>query len=86
MEEKKAKYTDVMFEPGIGYDPVSKWVKKLIIFYAKHGFRVQSHDFRVTAATELYKQDKDLVKLQKHLNHSSVKVTQRYVKVSQREV
>ena len=75
-----------MFPGGEGSNPVNKWVKRLSKFYKKHGIKVQSHDFRVTTATEFYEEGKDLVKLQKFLAHSSIKVTALYVKKDEKEI
>ena len=72
--------SDVMFPGGSGSNPANKWVKKVTKFFNKKGLKVQSHDFRVTTATEMYEQTKDIVAVQQYLSHSDIKTTQRYVK------
>ena len=75
-----------MFPGGEGSNPVNKWVKRLSKFYKKHKIKVQSHDFRVTTATEFYEEGKDMVGLQRFLAHSSIKVTALYVKKDEEEI
>lgn len=51
-------------------------------FFGKHGIAVQSHDFRVTFATDYYEETKDAVQLQALLGHSKLEQTRQYIKSS----
>ena len=75
-----------MFQAGDGVNPSDKWVKRLSKFYAKHGLKVKSHDFRVTQATDYFEQTKSVVATKGFLGHSSINTTERYIKKSQKEI
>ena len=79
-KKREAKDDDVIFPGGLGKDPVNKWVKKVKKFFEKQGHPgVQSHNFRVTRATELYNEEKNIVLVKNWLGHSDVKITMRYI-------
>ena len=69
-----------MFPEGEGIDPASKWSIKVSKFFNKHELKVQSHDFRVTQATDFYKKTGDLVKTQDFMGHSHSNTTEKYIK------
>ena len=50
------------------------------------GVNVGTHSMRKTAGYNIYKSTKDLVGVSKALNHSSPKVTERYIGVDQEEI
>ena len=75
-----------MFPSGDSIDPANKWVWKISNFYRKHNMKVKSHDFRVTQATEYYRACKDIKQVSTLMNHSSTKVTERYIKLSKKEM
>ncbi len=81
-KERKAGDDEVMFPAGDGINPANKWVKKVAKFYKRRGYTVRTHDFRVTTATQLYEETKDIDAVQKYLAHQSITTTQRYVKTS----
>ena len=49
-------------------------------FYHANGIKVNSHDFRTTQATNFYNETGDIIATADLLRHSSVKVTQGYIK------
>ena len=53
--------------------------------HINHEF-ISTHSFRKTFATNAFNQTKDLVFVQKLLNHSSVSITQRYINVDQERI
>jgi len=56
MTSSGASEEKVMFPPGSNQNPTNKWVKKVRYFFqSKAGIKVQTHNFRVTLATDLYK-------------------------------
>ena len=55
----KAKDDDVMFVAGKGDNPARDHARWLQRFFQKKNEDVQSHDFRTTKATDLYKVTKD---------------------------
>ena len=55
-------------------------------FFKKHKLNVKSHDFRVTQATEFYRDTQDIVKTQNFIGHSKVETTLRYVKLARKEL
>ena len=56
MAASKASHEKIMFTPGEGRHVTSKWCKKVSRFFLKQGIKgVQTHDFRATLATDLYK-------------------------------
>ena len=56
MEASKASPETIMFTPGEGEHKTSKWCNKVRRFFASKGIKgVQTHDFRSTLATNLYK-------------------------------
>ena len=82
MEASQASLETTMFTPGEGRHQTSKWCKKVSRFFAKKGFPgVQTHDFRATLATDLYKaSNHDLKKVQTVLGHVKIETTAGYVK------
>ena len=69
-----------MLPPAAGPDPTINHARWLRRFFEKHGEDVQSHDFRVTSATMHYDKNKDILETSRFLGHSSVTVTQKYLK------
>ena len=56
MAASQASPDTIMFTPGEGRHKTSKWCKKVSRFFRKRGIEgVQTHDFRATLATDLYK-------------------------------
>lgn len=47
---------------------------------------ISTHSFRKTFATDAYNRTKDIVVVQELLNHSSVAVTQRYIRINKEKV
>ena len=80
MEDRNAKRTDIMFALGekVG-NPFEMWTKKVNRFLKTHHAGITTHDFRKTAATNLYKQTKDIVKVQRMLGHSGIEATRLYI-------
>ena len=74
-----------MFPPAAGTDKTINHARWLHRFFAKHGEDVQSHDFRVTSATMRYAASKDILETSRFLGHSSVTVTQKYLKPEEEE-
>ena len=74
-----------MFKPSSGADPTFNQARWLRRFFEKHGEDVQSHDFRVTSATMRYAASKDILETSRFLGHSSVTVTQKYLKPDEKE-
>ena len=81
-QERNANDDDVMFQAGDGVNPSDKWVKRLSKFFAKHGLKVKSHDFRVTQASDYYEKTKSVVATKGFLGHASINTTERYIKKS----
>ena len=74
--ELNARDDDTMFMPGDGKVPANKWVKTITKFFAKHGYKVKSHDFRVTQATSYYyKATKDIEKTRDFIGHAAISTT-----------
>ena len=56
IDASKASLDTIMFTPGEGRHKTSKWCKKVSRFFCRKGVKgVQTHDFRSTLATNLYK-------------------------------
>ena len=74
----------VMFEPGKSKRPTGRWCNTVKRFYEGFGEKVQSHDFRVTFATQLYDAtDKNLRKVQDYMGQANINTTAGYVRTSQ---
>ena len=84
-KELKAQDDQVIFPPADGADKTINHARWLHRFFEKYGEDVQSHDFRVTSATMRYAVSKDILETSKFLGHSSVTVTQRYLKPDENE-
>ena len=82
----RAEDDAMMFPPGEGPNPASKYSKWLTTFFKKNGEDVQSHDFRTTAATRHYNKTKDIMKTQKFIGHASSKTTERYIKLDEQQL
>ena len=55
-------------------------------FFKRRGEKVKSHDFRTTHATNHYNAHKDMKATQMLLGHSSISVTDRYVKPDEKKI
>ena len=62
---------------------LQKWLTR---FFGKHKKIVKSHDFRTTMATNHYKEFGNVKKTQLFLGHSSVAVTDGYLKPDEKEI
>ena len=82
LDASKKSREAIMFTPGEGRHKTSKWCMKVGRFFASRGIKgVQTHDFRATLATDLYKESNhDLKKVQTMLGHSKIETTAGYVK------
>ena len=62
-------------------------VKRLARYFkGKLDFDFQSHNFRTTMATDLYKETNDIVTVGRFVGHASVKTTQGYIKLDERKI
>lgn len=81
MTRKSQVEGDAIFARGLNQvNPANMWTKKINQFLkskCEGGFT--THDFRKTAATNLYNRTKDIVKVQKLLGHHSIVTTRRYI-------
>jgi integrase len=84
IDASKASLDTIMFTPGEGRHKTSKWCKKISRFFRKRGIEgVQTHDFRATLATDLYKaSNHDLIKVKTVLGHSKIETSAGYVKAN----
>ena len=80
-KEIAASSKDIIFPPGQGTNPANKWVKKVKKYFQKRGQSVQTHDFRRTTLTNMYRQSKDITLVQHYAGHSKIDTTQKYIEV-----
>ena len=83
---KEHKDDDEIFKKGRELDPYNNWTKKVNRFLKDNG-GYTTHDFRRTAATNLYRDtNNNLLLVQKLLGHKNVETTRLYIEVGDEEV
>ena len=80
--------SDHIFDLGMKKEnPYEKWTMRVNRFLKKQtDINITTHDFRKTAATNLYNQNNDIVMVQKMLGHRSLETTRFYVDVDQADL
>ena len=69
MGNKEAKKSDIMFDKGMKKDnPYDMWTRRVNRFLktcqSRKNPKITTHDFRKTAATNLYNENNSIVKVQ----------------------
>ena len=77
---------ELIFTVEASNDPAQCLQQRISNFFRKSDWKIQSHDFRVSWATECYRRTRDITLVSKYLGHAQISTTQKYIQTDKLDI